>query len=427
MKEQKKIFKKEERGITLIALVITIIVLLILAGVSIAMLTGDNGILTQAQRAKNETEAAAANEAATLDEYNNVLNNWINGGTAEPEDEWDLSKVDKVESADETPVIVPVPKGYTASKATGENTVEDGFVIYEGENEVTDSNKEEAQITRNQFVWVPVANVDEMYGTDSTGKKWGKTYEFYESGIREYYAWEEQNGIMIIDPDDSREPDVATDYDSNNNNLQEAGLDSNATVDTFKLQMETDFNNMIASVGKYGGFYIGRYETGNTSQSEAVVVKNNTDIKSGTWYTHYKLGKDIAANNNVSTTMVFASQWDAVMKWMYNSGNEEKKKYTYDSTGKGNYRDTNGNEIIPTGSNPAYGVNNIYDMAGNVWEWTLQVFGSHTRLIRGGYYACLGYPAIGGNGSPASGWHSDTPTSGGSFGGDGSRIALYIN
>lgn len=72
---------KEKRGITLIALVITIIVLLILAGVSISMLTGENGILTQAQRAKNETENAAQNEAAILDDYNNKLNNWINGGT----------------------------------------------------------------------------------------------------------------------------------------------------------------------------------------------------------------------------------------------------------------------------------------------------------------------------------------------------------
>ena len=73
--------KTNEKGITLIALVITIIVLLILAGVSIAMLTGNNGILTQAQRAKNETENAAQNEVAILDEYNQYLNNVTNGGT----------------------------------------------------------------------------------------------------------------------------------------------------------------------------------------------------------------------------------------------------------------------------------------------------------------------------------------------------------
>ena len=65
---------RKTNGITLIALVITIIVLLILTGVSIAMLTGDNGILTQVQRAKEQTENAAKNEAEILDEYNNILN-----------------------------------------------------------------------------------------------------------------------------------------------------------------------------------------------------------------------------------------------------------------------------------------------------------------------------------------------------------------
>ena len=76
---RKKIYK--QKGITLIALVITIILLLILAGVSIAMLTGENGILTQAQRAKTETENAAQNEAGILEDYNNTLNNYVNGGT----------------------------------------------------------------------------------------------------------------------------------------------------------------------------------------------------------------------------------------------------------------------------------------------------------------------------------------------------------
>ena len=81
MREQikRKIKNKREQGITLIALVITIIVLLILAGVSIAMLTGQNGILTQAQKAKIETENAAKNEAAILDDYNEKLNEWTNG------------------------------------------------------------------------------------------------------------------------------------------------------------------------------------------------------------------------------------------------------------------------------------------------------------------------------------------------------------
>ena len=66
MKNLEKQKNKKSNGITLIALVITIIVLLILAGVTIATLTGDNGILTQAQKAKNETENAAKKEEEDL-------------------------------------------------------------------------------------------------------------------------------------------------------------------------------------------------------------------------------------------------------------------------------------------------------------------------------------------------------------------------
>ena len=76
MKKHKKRILRKERGITLIALVITIIVLLILAGVSIAMLTGDNGILSQAQRAKNETEKAQANETSDLANIESLINEY---------------------------------------------------------------------------------------------------------------------------------------------------------------------------------------------------------------------------------------------------------------------------------------------------------------------------------------------------------------
>ena len=88
IKQKEEKFKlKENKGITLIALVITIIVLLILAGVTIAMLTGENGILSQASKAKEETEKAQANEALILDEYNKFLNNAVGGtgSTTPPE------------------------------------------------------------------------------------------------------------------------------------------------------------------------------------------------------------------------------------------------------------------------------------------------------------------------------------------------------
>ena len=397
-------------GITLIALVVTIVVLLILAGITISLVFSENGIIAKAREAAEKTNQAVANEQASMNDLAEYMGNMINsiGGESTPEgpempEEWDDTKVDAVESADN--VIVPVPKGYTASSVTTENKVSEGFVIYEGEEEVTDTNAPTARTTRNQFVWVPVANPSEMYGTDSSGKKWGKLYNFSSDGITAR-NWTEQEGIMTITSATSyREPDA---------------VDSDSSNSLTKGQLEQEFNSMIASVEKYGGFYIGRYETGNLSQAEAVVVKNNSDIASQTWYTMYNKAKGVAANSNVTTTMIWGCQWDATLRWMYNSGDSDKKTYTYNSTGKGNYSGTQGssNRIIPTGSNEQYAVNNIYDMAGNARDWTIEANNTDVRVLRGG-----------GGGDDAvsystSSRNANGPSNGGN--GDGSRIALYI-
>ena len=282
----------------------------------------------------------------------------------DPTKDWDKDKVDPEESADG--VIVPVPKGYVASSVASENTVKDGFVIYEGEEAVTDTNVSEAQTTRNQFVWVPVENVHDMYGTDINGKKWGKLCGFTSEDRIVPHGWTEKDGVMTVLSSYFREPDVVTGDTSNGVTL---------------LQLETEFNNMIDSVTTYGGFYIGRYETGNLSQEEVVVIKNNTNISGQTWYTQYNKSKGIAANSNVTSTMIWGCQWDAVMRWMWNQGGY-KKEYTYNSPSKGNYS----SRVIPTGSNNAYTVNNIYDMAGNVGEYTLECYSNNDRVYQGGFY-----------------------------------------
>ena len=403
-------------GITLIVLVVTIVVLLILAGITISLVFSENGIIAKAKEAAEKTNQAVINEQEQMNEVLGYLENALNGigGSGEeptpPKPEgpempegWDGNKVNAVESADK--VVVPVPKGYTASSVSTEDKVSEGFVIYENTNgedkkeEVNDSNKDTARTTRNQFVWVPVANPSEMYGTDKDGKKWGKLYEFSSSGITAN-NWTEKDGVIsITDVESHREPDVIVGDDS-------------------LSQLETEFKNMIASVEKYGGFYIGRYETGNLSKNKVAVVKNNNDIDEQTWYTMYNKAKEIAVNSNVTSSMIWGSQWDATLKWMYNSGNAEKKKYTYDSTGKGNYYDTNGNKTIATGSIETYAVNNIYDMAGNVWDWTIEASSTDLRVGRGGGYG------NGGNNDPASVRDDDYPTS--SYDYDGFRVALYM-
>ena len=395
------------------------------------MVFSDTGIIAKAREAAEKTNQAAINEQEQMNELAGYLENALNemgesnppkpeGCPVEEFEKWDKTsntKVNAVESADK--VVVPVPKGYTASSVSTENKVSEGFVIYEGEEVVNDSNKDAARTTRNQFVWVPVANPSDMYGKDENCKKWGKLYKFSASGITPL-NWTEQGNVMSVTS--HREPDVVTgsgtQYDADNSNLQEAGLDSSATASTFKAQLETEFNNMIASVEKYGGFYIGRYETGNLSQEKVCVVKNNSDIGSQTWYKIYKKAKGIAVNGNVTSSMIWGSQWDATLRWMYNSGNEEKKEYTYDSTGKGNYKGTNGNIPIATGSIDAYAVNNIYDMAGNVFDWTIEAYNTYSRVTRGGFYNFdrADYPV-------SRRYYNSVPTLSGNY---GFRVALYM-
>ena len=129
------------------------------------------------------------------------------------------------------------------------------------------------------------------------------------------------------------------------------------------------------------------------------------------------MSKTIAANNNITSTMIWGCQWDATMRWMYESGDEFKKIYTYNSEGKGNYKSSS---TIPTGTVEDYAMNNIYDMAGNVVDWTIEANSNSYRISRGGN---INYS---GSDDPASERYiDDTPTTNNAV--YGSRSALYIN
>ena len=315
---------------------------------------------------------------------------------------------------------VPVPNGYVGSSVAGENEIDTGYVIYEGEEAVTDSNVADAQKNRNQYVWVPVADISKFYGTDATGKKWGKQYQFSSSTSSSYdeitgtkpYNWSESNGVMTINSKTSyREPDVvpkngSTGYDMDSR-LKTLGLGAKTTHE-FLNQLEKEFNNMVASVEKYGGFYIGRYETGNINQDTPVIQKGNTNISSQTWYNMYKRCKNIkGANTNVVTGMIWGNQWDRTLMWLIETGSKTKEEIADDSTSWGNYsnatfeyvnssgstatKNENSSTRIPTGSTEYTKANNIYDLAGNVYDWTMEANGTYCRVSRGGYYVSNGY------------------------------------
>ena len=320
---------------------------------------------------------------------------------------------------------VTVPNGNVGSSVTGENEIDTGYVIYEGEEAVTDSNVAEAQKSRNQYVWVPVPDISKFYGTDSNGKKWGKLYSFTtELGdeideITGTYPrnWKEVDGKFEITYEYHTfpyiEPYVAhTDTDSKIKGI------SNGGKHEFLNQNEKEFNSMLASVEKYGGFYIGRYETGNISQDTPVIRKGNTNINYQTWYEMYKRCKNIKGKNtNVETGMIWGNQWDRTLMWLIETGNKTKVEIADDSTSWGNYynatfeyvnssgstatKNENSETIIPTGSTEYTKANNIYDLAGNVFDYTMQinedirteVYTSSIRVAMGGSYINSGNEA----------------------------------
>ena len=344
---------------------------------------------------------------------------------------------------------VPVPNGFVGSSATGENEIDTGFVIYEGEEEVTDSNVQTAQTTRNQYVWVPVPDPSKFYGTDANGKRWGKIYNFTTGTnssntfdeVTGTYAndWSETNGVMRISSTSNyREPDVVTrngstvyDMDSR---LRTLGLGAETTHE-FLMQLEKEFSKMIDSVEKYGGFYIGRYETGNLNQDVAVVQKGNTNIASVDWYTMYNKCKTLSdENNNIETSMIWGNQWDRTLMWLIESGAKTKEEIIDDSSSWGNYenatftysnssggtstKNSGSGTRIPTGGTEYTKANNIYDLAGNVTDWTMEAFLTSLRVSRGGYYI------LSGTDLPASIRRYDYPTTSSSY--PGTRAILYI-
>lgn len=335
-----------------------------------------------------------------------------------------------------------------------ENTTEETVNTVEVEDVTTDDTSttdststkttlEEQQIKnifdlqkeRNQYVWVPIDDISKLYGVDNNGKLWGKLYNFSTSG-RSNRNWTETNGIMsITNATNYREPDVvwgtgSYPYDTDGYSLMHSSGLGQTRYEMLVQELEQKYLEIIESIKKYGGFYIGRYETGGLS-STAVINKMNTDIGSQNWYTMYKKCLTLKGNNNnITTMMITGSLWDETLDWLVSSEttNSEGTVLTYqlvgsNSTTFGNYynatfnyiakdaemptatetKETSKSVIIPTGSAEYTKTNNIYDMAGNVWEWTTEAYSTDYRVCRGGYYVNYGYYG------PVANRYSDIP------------------
>ena len=447
---------KQEQGITLVVLVITIVILIILSTVTISTVFGDGGLIEQAKETKedatNMVSGSNGDMNELLQEYANVMagdsgienpnlndienpdqNEIVDPGTDpdEPDEPdtptlpegWNGEKVEAVESGDGK--TVPVPKGYVASKASRENTVQGGFVIYEGEEEVTDSNVTSARTSRNQYVWVPVEDISSIakttsgYDTEGRLNYQGKLYDFSSSGATEMSRYGQGTNS-------DREPDIVTEEDNNTSNMSILGLSSGNAL---KQQLQIEFNEMVKSVDTYGGFYIGRYETGNlvaTAGKEPVVVKGNSSTSNVNWYYMYRNIKELAANSSVKSTMIWGCLWDRTLIWLAETNQASSgvngKSYAEiaNSSGWGNYERGSGGTGVkqPTGNSETWKANNIYDMAGNVYDWTIEARTANFRELRGGSHLNSG------SSNPAS-YRSNCPPSDRSTY-YGCRSALYV-
>ena len=432
-------------------------VLLILAGVSINLVVGNNGIVTKAGDARDKTEQAKANEEQDLlrlqDELEIALGE-KEGPPAKVEEgnkATSNSTIDGKYASATNPIIpegyIPIDTGTTSwgdgSSAPTEENVNKGLVI-----------KDESG---NEWVWVPVADPSVMYETASTpitltgGTKDGAgildlkinnnpvTVSKYTKPITITNNNSTTKTISRVRPNDTssdREPDVVVDnsggtwYDSEDTNRATAGFTKTVgeTTTTMTLaemadMMRSEYETMIASIEKYHGFYIGRYEL--TEDGE----KPGATLTETSWYQLYANCKNLSASDKVMSRMIWGCQWDVTCNWIANYGD---KKNISDSSTWGNYYGTSvkasdgTTEIkksdekkrLSTGITTFTRANNIYDFAGNCLEWTQEASYTYGRAERGGHYSNSGssYPAShSGNFSP--------PTTGSSF----ARFSSHFN
>ncbi len=415
---------------------ITVVVLIILAGISISMLTGENGIINRVGEAKEkngkvqteETLKVAVMDAlsqgqgtVTSNNLKSALNNVGQEKYEVSEDEeyikvkianesFDIRKDGKIQkilpkSAAELEADAPVrnPLSYgdnaqaTADGAGKYFAKPEGATYLEG----TVDTGVVVDIKGSEFVWVPVEDVvfdtsrdEELPKSSKVGTSSGKIYTpmavkvgdnykglLYEfSGSNGYLKYNQSSSNYLGGESDYREPDVISKYDGGNSDTVVGKITQE------KLTVE--YNAMIESVLKYKGFYVARYEAGLDNITNAIVFKNasigennvtTTDAsnnETSSWYGLYKKIKTFTTNSDkVQSSMIWGSQYDAMMNWMAKNKND----LTTPSKSK-----TNSEKV--TGKNTNDIINNVYDLYGCNYEWTLEAFSDYRRVMRGGYY-----------------------------------------
>lgn len=358
MKRTKQQNQKFNQGITLVALVVTIVVLLILSSVSLNLVLGDNGIIVKAKEAAETTAAAQEKEAMERNLLEKELENSLATPTPKPQ------PTDGVK----------IPAGFYYVGGTKTS----GIVISDNVND-KDKYKNKAvvgtDLLGNQYVWIPCTTDNTSSELQYTRTEWGVEVDG------------DDNSRAI--KDELTLTDASVTY-------SDADTANGINADVSK-EIVAQIKAEKASVAQYGGYYIGRYEVGRNSDT-AVVKYNQTPYASITWSTAYGLAKKIITNSEATSYLCSSYAWDTAVNFIQN--NSTAKNYATSIEGfNGNWnpqavKDPSGNVIKPAGTSQQLNTGlttqfcNIFDMGGNEAEFTTELNPgtSETVVLRGGYY-----------------------------------------
>ena len=368
----------------------------------------ENGIIKKSKDARREYGQAKANEQEDLSN----LSDMIDEATAEPTPKvnvntkaGDNSTINGKKGNSNNPTI---PKNYIpidtatstwedGSTAPSQDSVNHGLVIKDEQN--------------NEWVWVPVdketlatmyeESSDEKTLRGTTGETAVKTKLYSKSitiGTDSNKRTSSRTTPGTTTDPYCREPDLVVGNDGAKYDAKDTFYKTILGFESKEKMAEAfvaDYNEMIASIGQYGGFYIGRYEL-----SDAGVQKDNQPLTNTNWYNLYKKCTELQASDKVKTQMIWGCQWDVTMNWLISSGAKTSYEVNKDSSSWGNYNNTlvkaddgttkikeNGtNAKLNTGKTTFTMANNIYDLAGNVSEWTQEASDTDYRAVRSGSF-----------------------------------------
>ena len=346
---------RENKGITLVALVVTIVILLILAGISISALT-NTGIFQKAKDAKGASENAEKEQKQTLSEYEKELNKYTAQELTDDKINKVLSETENIVLKDANGNIFTLPAGFkvVVNDDTGNAKTVDKGIVIEDETDVATKG--------SQFVWVPV----------------GKIYTDVER------MEENAKTISLGRYDFDTKTGAESEYTGGN--VEEDKGDTNTALKKWGNTIAKSISEFKTSVTINGGYYIGRYEARTTVERKSKDDDLTQITEKGTDIIYNYMTQSNAAlkaqtmydNTNFISDLINSYAWDTAISFI--------QKCT-EQTNYANQISFN-KALLPKGTTTDKQCN-IYDMASNIFEWTTEtsIKIKYPNVLRGGCYA----------------------------------------